>query len=340
MLCALFSIMGTACRDKKDSPTVIPPVRVSAIAVIPNQDASSTTYSGTVSSASTTTVSFSISGTITALYAKEGQNVSKGQLLGIVRDADYVNALNIAEAQLAEAQDGYERLKKLHDANALPDVKWVEMQQKLKQAQNAVEISQRAVEDARLYSPVSGTVTSKMADVGQTIVPVQPIYEIVSTSDITVDISVTESEIGNFSPGRKATVRFDNPEIPEVTGTVSSRNVVADPLTRGYLVKVAIPSEQGKVLPGMLAEVAFESPAATDMAEEIITLPSQAVLLNSDNRMFVWLVKNSEAQRRFVEIGGLNSNGVVIKSGLNRGDSVIVAGMQKVGSGTKVAIVN
>ena len=332
MLFAGFS----ACKEKKDHPTTRPPVRVEILKVSESANQGGMEYSGTVVSSETTSVSFSIAGTITSLTASEGQKVSKGQLLGKVRDGEYVNALNIAKAQLDEAQDGYNRLKKLHDANALPDVKWVEMQQKLKQAQTAVEMAQRSVDDATLYSPVNGTVTKKLADVGQTVVPVQPIYEIVSTSDLTVDISVSENAISNFVVGEKAIVEFDNGNLEKTEGKVSQKSVVADPLTRAYTVKVAIPNMQGKVLPGMIAKVRFDSSVSDSIINKAIVVPSQAVLLNEDNRLFVWIVKNNEAERRFVTADELVTNGVMVKTGLEAGDSVIIAGMQKVGSGTKV----
>lgn len=326
----------TSCNKKKNSPTLPPPVRVKVEVASEKNVSAQRQYSGTVSSSDNTTVSFAVAGTITNLYVEEGQKVSKGQLIGKVRDGEYINALNIAEAQLAEAQDGYNRLKKLHDANALPDVKWVEMQQKLKQAQNAVEMAKRSVNDASLHSPVTGTVTRKLADVGQTVLPVQPIYEIVSTSDLTIDVSVSENEIGNFELGEKAKINFDSKNIPQIEGKVTSKAVAADPLTRSYQVKLSIGSEGGKILPGMIGTVEFENTGVSENDNQAIVLPTQAVLLNEDNRLFVWIVKNGMAERRFVEADELSGSGIIVKSGLQPTDSIIVAGMQKVGTGTKV----
>ena len=325
------------CKKNNDKPTVLPPVKVTVMTAAGSRNENSQEFSGTVSSSETTTVSFSVAGTISELKAKEGDRVTKGMLLGKLRDGEYVNANNIAEAQLAEARDGYERLKKLHDANALPDVKWVEMQQKLKQAQNAAEIARRTLGDAQLYSPVTGTITRKLADVGQTVVPVEPVYEIVSISDLTIDISVSENEIGKFHIGQDAIVKLDAAELEALPAKVSQKTVVADPLTRSYTVKLSIPSLDGKVLPGMLGKVTFENESVIEGDGTQITLPSQAVLLNEDNRLFVWIVKDRKAERKFIEADELTRNGVIVKSGLAPGDSVIIAGMQKVGSGTIVS---
>lgn len=341
-LCAALSaIVLWSCKDKPhDTPTQEPPVRVSILAVNPTANSASTTYSGTVNAETTTSLSFSVPGTISELRVQEGAKVKKGELLGRVKAGDYENAKNIADAQLAEAMDGYERLKKLHDANALPEVKWVEMQQKLKQAQNAAEMAKRSLEDASLYSPVSGTVSRKLADVGQTVMAIEPVYEIISTDALTVDVPVAENAVSTFTNGQKAKVSFMNSQLEPVEGKVTQKAVVADPLTRSYTVKVSIPSENGKILPGMIANVEFENIASNDSVPQQIILPSQAVLLNEDNRMFVWVIKNNTAQRKFVEVDELVSGGVRVKSGLVAGDSVIVKGIRKVGTGTRVEVVN
>lgn len=334
---ALLSLAG--CKGKNDKPTEAPPVRVSVMAVSAGGAAAGQPYSGTVAAASDATVSFAVAGTVEALYAQEGQKVSQGQLLGRLKEGDYANANNIAQAELAEAQDGYDRLKKLYDADALPQVKWVEMQQKLKQAQNAADIAARALRETKLYSPMAGVVSRKLADVGQNVAPVEPVYEIVSADALTVDVSVPENEIGGFSVGQAATVTFKG--LPLIEGKVTQKSVVADPLTRSYKVKVAIGSEGGKVLPGMVGTVVF-APAPAEAAPEgpaEVMLPSQAVVLANDNRTFVWVVENGRARQRFVKANELVANGILIESGLNPGDTVIVAGMQKVGSGSQVEIV-
>ena len=334
-LLTIFILFFSSCGNKKDRPTIAPPVKVKVMEAGINNHDEIREYSGTVSSSESTTVSFAVPGRITELYVKEGQKVAKGQLLGKVRNGEYENAYNIAQAQLAEAQDGYERLKKLHDANALPEVKWVEIQQKLKQAQNMSEMAERTLNDANLHSPVSGTVTRKYADVGQTVMSVEPIYEIVSIGDLTIDVAVSENEIGSFKIGDTARVTLKSLDLSDIMGKVTQKSVVADPLTRTFTVKVSIPNVEGKVLPGMIGQVRFFGNNLQDNMSEII-IPSQAVLLNADNRVFVWVVKDSVAQRKFITADVLVEDGVVVKSGLEPGEKVIVAGMQKVSSGTKV----
>lgn len=336
MATILLSVSG--CHKKGDNPTVAPPVRVAVTVVGDHDSRLPSTFSGTVASGNTATVSFAVAGTIENLYAEEGQRVRQGQLIGSLKDGDYVNANNMAQAQLAEARDAYTRLKKLHDANALPDIKWVEMEQKLKQAQNAAEIAARALSETKIYAPMTGVISRKIADKGQNVAPIEPIFEIVSTDVLTIDIFVPENEVAKFKVGQTAMIS-DN-ESATYEGKVSRKSVVADPLTRSYKVTVALPSTAaGRLLPGMVTTVSFaaaESPVAETKETFAALLPSQAVVLNDDNRTFVWIVRNGKAERRFVESDAMAAKGIIVKSGLQPGDTVIVAGMQKVGTGSTV----
>lgn len=324
-----------------DKAVVSAPVRVD-VKVIGDVagTAGSRKYSGTVESADASTVSFSVPGTITKIYVEEGQKVAKGQLLAQIKGESLANSRNIAQAELDEARDAYQRLKKLHDADALPDIKWVEVQAKLRQAENAAAIADRAAGDASLYSPISGYVSAKIAGEGQTVVPAEPVLKVVSLDKLQIAISVPENEISSFAAPLSASVRFDVADSLSVKGSMSRKGVVADPLTRTYAVKFDIPNPGGRILPGMIGSVVVD--ATTDSVSARRTepsLPSQAVLLAADNRQFVWTVKDGKAQRRFVIADELAADGVTVKSGLVRGDSVIVAGMQKVSAGTPVIVV-
>lgn len=337
---ALTAIL-TGCKNH-DKPTTEEPVRVNVEVVGNNgKEIDSKNYSGTVEASEESTVSFSVPGTITKVYVEEGQKVSKGQLIAHVKSESLVNSRNIAQAELEEARDAYQRLKKLHDADALPDIKWVEIQSKLKQAENAAALADRAVEDASIHSPISGYVSQKFASDGQTVIPAEPVVKIVNLNSLQIAISVPETEISSFGSQTTAVVKFNVEGYPEMQGKIGSKSVVADPLTRSYTVKFDISGGDGKILPGMIGSVYVDGLKNDSSAVKIseTVLPSQAVLLSSDNHQFVWIVKNGKAMRKEVIANELSAKGVTVKSGLAAGDSVIIAGMQKVSTGTKVAIV-
>ena len=325
--------------SKQDKAVAEGPVRVD-VKVVGTADTKSDgqNYSGTVEAADASTVSFSVPGTITKIYVEEGQKITKGQLIAQIKSESLINSRNIAQAELEEARDAYQRLKKLHDANALPDIKWVEIQAKLKQAENAAALADRAVNDASLHSPISGYVSQKFVNDGQTVIPAEPVVKIVGLNNLEVAISVPENEISTFGPETTAKVTFNVADKLTVNGKLSRKGVVADPLTRSYTVKFDIANTDGKILPGMIGTVSVDGLSDEASIENIsqVTLPSQAVLLSADNQQFVWIVKDGKAMRKNVVADELSVDGVTVKSGLSVGDSVIVAGMQKVSTGTIV----
>lgn len=342
------SLAFVSCK-KSAEPSVQAPVRVEVCVLgsgggtcATGQDvAGGRRFSGTVEAAESATLSFSAAGQVTDLAVEVGDRVSRGQVLGHVKSASLVNAHNIAKAELNEARDAYARLKKLHDADALPDVKWVEIQNKLSQAENAEAMAARAVSDATLTAPFSGYVSEKMVQAGQTVIPAQPVVAIVNPAKLQMVISVPEEEIASFAEGTPGTVIVDA-DSARATGKVSQKGVVADPLTRAYTVKFDLDSPGPRILPGMTGSVVVNTGAEPRPAAEgksaafSAVLPSQAVLLSADNRQFVWLVRGGRAERRFVAADELTPGGVNVTAGIAAGDSVIVAGMQKVGQGSPV----
>ncbi|MDE6547974.1 MAG: efflux RND transporter periplasmic adaptor subunit [Muribaculaceae bacterium] len=335
------TVILSGCKNH-DKATDAGPVRVNVEVVGKKATADGNQiFSGTVEASEESTVSFSVPGTITKVYVEEGQKVAKGQVIAHIKSESLVNSRNIAQAELEEARDAYQRLKKLHDADALPDVKWVEIQSKLKQAENAAALADRAVADASIHAPISGYVSQKFANDGQTVIPAEPVVKIVNLNTLQVSIPVPENEISSFGPQTTAVIKFDIGDNPEVIGKIGNKSVVADPLTRSYTVKFDIDNVNGKILPGMIGDVivkGLQNDSSSVKTSEI-TLPSQAVLLSSDNHQFVWTVKNGKAQRKEVVADELSDNGVIVRSGLVPGDSIIVAGMQKVSTGTEVTVV-
>lgn len=333
---AAMGAMLSSCGFKKEKTTVIPPVKVDVIAAAGGNESGSRKYSGTVESSDGADMSFTVAGTLKGIYVEPGQKVSKGQLLAEIDAGTLRDAYQVAEATLSQAQDAYNRLKKLHDANALPDIQWVDVQSKLRQAESAAAITRRAIGDARIYAPVSGIVSEKLSEVGQTVAPGVPVVKIVSIGDVKVNISVPESEIGAMKRGIKANITANSVDAGVLEGTLTEQGVVANPLSRTYDVKFKVSNSSGILRPGMLCDVTVILPESSEDMNESIILPASSVLLSSDNRHFVWLAKKGKAEQRFVTVGTLLPQGVEITNGINRGDSVIISGMQKVCTGTKI----
>lgn len=333
-LCAGALLLSLAACHK-DKPVAAPaPVKVNVQAVADTTLHSGIELPGTVEAADKAAVSFNAAGTIRSINVEVGQKVSKGQLIAVLDDASLRSAYAAAEATYAEAADVYRRMEQLHAKNALADIKWVEVQSKLRQAEAMRSLARTQLGDTRLYAPFSGTISAKIADVGQTVLPSMPVVEIMTGGPLRAEVSVGENDISKVKVGAPAIVTSGSVPGRTWSGRVSEKGVVADPLTRGYKVKVALPASDG-LLPGMVCTVRLtgDAPALT-----ATVIPYGAVLLGDDNRNFVWLCQGGRAVRRDVTIGELTDAGVTVTAGLQPGDSVITTGYQKVSTGTRVVM--
>ncbi len=327
-----MAVAITGCHRDTTEATVADDVRVETTTVSSTSLAGSRVFSGTLQESGSTSVSFPVAGTIQSLNVGEGDRVSKGQLIGTLDAATIANTYEIAKATLEQAQDAYNRLKMLHDANSFPDIQWVEVQQKLKQAQSAEEIARRGLGDARLNSPVSGYVSEKFMDAGMNAAPGVPVVKIVNINPIKVSVSVPEDEIASISTGMAAQVTIKALGDKVYTGRISEKSVQANPLSRSYDVKLELANPNSELLPGMICDVVLDGKRSTTA----MVLPLNAVLLDANNKNFVWVDAGGKATKRAVTTGGMTDAGIIITSGLTPGDKVITAGQQKVSEGTKV----
>lgn len=337
ILCSCLFVMGACSGKKQGAEPVSEKVTVTVQEVTANGLSGKRNYSGVVEAGTSTSVSFATPGTVRSVNFKEGQHIGKGALMATLDARSLESSYQSALSMRRQAEDAFSRMKILHERGSLPEMEWVEVQSKLQQAVSAEEMAKKALEDTRLYAPASGIIVDKAVEPGQNVMPGMAICKIASTDGVKFKINVPEREINAISMGEDMSITIPGANM-EFTGRVIEKGVDADALSRSYPVWLSLPNKNGLLKPGMLGE-AMQEPNV-DNPEAKLTVPVDALRLNSDNRTFVWIVKNGRAERRFVTIGIYTHDGAVeITDGLQTGEVVITGGIQKIGNGTEVTYV-
>lgn len=336
-LFALIALCFMGC-NKQTKEQKIETLSVETETVGQNATNISKNYVGEVEAESSTSASFTGMGTVVRLNVSEGQQVKAGQVIAQMDDAQNRNSLAAAQSILSQAQDAYDRMKKLHDAQSLSDMDWVNVESKLQQAKTSVEMAKKSIEDCTLKAPCSGIVGNKMMEVGQTALPAQPVCDILNINRVKVKVSIPEQEISKITPAitQDEGVKIS---IAALDGQVFyshkfTKGVQGDALTHTYDVLFELNNPGNAILPGMVAQV--ELPAMNEMNENTITLPIRSIQQSADGKQFVWLNQNGKAHRVNVTVGTTIGNRIEVRSGINEGDKVIVAGYQKVSEGSLV----
>lgn len=319
---------------------------------------------GEVEAESSTAVSFTGSGTVLRVLVDEGQRVSKGQLIAEMDATQARNALANCEAQMRQANDALARMKQLHDQNSLADMKWVETQSQVAQAQAQLDMAKKAVADCRVYAPVSGVVGKKMMNAGETALPSQPVCTILNINNVKVKVSVPEKEIAQFSATTPTEIRVEALGETFAGGKIE-KGVQADPVSRTYDLRIRVENPGERLLAGMVCEVKVKTlsptlphngegdhaecsslankpdglPIMGEMSEgqrgSAVSVPITAVQRSADGNMFVWKAEDGKAHRAKVTLGEASGNRMEVVSGLKKGEKVIVEGYQKLSEGTE-----
>lgn len=326
---SLLSVCLTACHESESKTQETEPVKVKIQKVYSSAITNTTYYSGTVEEESGSILSFPLMGTIDKLCVKPGDRVREGQLIASLNPVSIENSYKAAQSTLQQAKDVFQRMKELHDKGSLPEIKWIEAQTKLKQAESMETIARKNLQDTKLYAPYSGIISEKLVEAGQNTAPGLPVVKLISTGQVKVTISVPETEIANISLNRKALIKVPAIGNQNFEGEITEKGIQADPLSHSYKVKIRINQADTNLMPGMVSEVILIKENKTPQ----FTLPVNAIQLDENNRYFVWINENGKAIRRTIVCTNFTAKGV-IATGLNEGDEVIVEGQHKVCTGT------
>ena len=182
---------------------------------------------------------FPLGGQITSINVKSGDRVKAGQLIASVDNTQAKALLESAEAMYAQAQDGYNRLKPLHEQGGISDVKWVEMETNMEKARSMVISSRKRYEDCTLRATQAGIVDMRKIDIGQHVGVSQPIGSLMDLSAYCVEFTVPESEIGDLEIGQS--VKVSLPAIDkEFEAKITEKSLASTHLAHTYQVKAEI----------------------------------------------------------------------------------------------------
>ena len=326
----VMAVLLAGCSSKKaDKATA--PVPVKVMTVSRSADSGSNSYVGTVEESYGSQLSFATLGTVAQVFVDEGKAVGKGEILATLDRSTLQNNYDIALSTLHQTRDAYNRLNLLYKKGSLPEIKFVETQTQLAQAEAGERIARKNLSDCVLRAPFAGYISKRMVDVGNNVGPGIGCFKLVKIDHIKVKVSVPEKEIASIHIGQS--MRFTVAALGDrsFTGRVKEKGVQANPLSHTYDIKLELQNSGQQLLPGMVCSVMMR----TGGSYGNIVIPQEAVLLDG-NGTFVWMEKRGKAVKQDITVSDVNDRGTLISSGIAEGDKIIVSGQNKVSEGTKI----
>lgn len=336
LLISIITLCLVGCAKHDKTPKEQAPLRVNTMVVAPQAGTSTSRYVGTIAPVQETPLSIQSAGRVTAIHAKNGDKVRKGQKIVEVEDTQARNALEGAKASLQHAQDGYDRAKQVHDKGVIADQKMVEIESQLSQAQALYASAKQRFEECTLIAPCEGVMSGLELTKGQTVIPGAKVCTILDVSGFSVRFTVPESEINGLT-GERISGIVECTAVNQVFPiTITEKSETANPVTHTYDVVARIKGGAEVLKTGMVAKVQItnQQSSITNQQSDIV-IPARCILLKPGGHT-VWLIEQGRAVRRDVVVDGYQADGVRILSGLQPGDSLIIDGYQKLYNNCKI----
>lgn len=351
VLIVTSSLAMAACSDSPPPPEPIRSVKL--LTVQADALGTHTEYAGDVRARLESRLGFRVGGKLVERPAEVGQRVQTGQLLARLDARDLALGSQAAQAQVSAARTQRDLaaadLKRFADLQKQGFVSGAEIERReatlraaeasLQQAQAQGEVQGNQAAYARLQAETGGVVVGVEAEVGQVVGAGTPVVRLAHDGPRDVVIAVPEDRVALISKGLEASVRFwataNNGGSPEgVTAMVREVAASADPATRTFQVKLALPADLNVPL-GATAYVRFA--AKNTVAVPVVKVPTSALLKEGDGTA-VWVFDpaTSTVNTRTVQVLTADGNEVAIGAGLQPGDEVVAAGVHVLSPGQKV----
>lgn len=291
--------------------------------------------SGHVEGSKTVKLGFMVAGKINYIAGEEGALLKEGQLLASLDSENYSIAKDMADANFDQIQDEYNRLQKMHERNSVPESDFAKISNSLKMAKAQQRLQAKNLADCRLFSPISGVLLKKEAEMGEIIGAGLPFFAVSNIRKVKVCASIPESDLHLVKLHQKAEVLISSLD-STFTGTVVEIGSVADPTSRAFTVKIELNNPELLIRPGMTAQAKI----CTEIFSKKINIPAETVLHEVDNSSYVFVADLTRKQvfKRDVSLGRLNGNDVEILSGLQDGEMIVTGGQHKLDNGSSIEV--
>jgi len=314
---------------------------------------------GTVTPTATVTVvpNQAVSGYLTDVPFKEGQDVEKDQLLAQIDPRPYQAAVDQAigtlqrdQGLLDEAKTDLARYEKLVTENSIARQQAEDQVYVVRQDEGTVKLDQAALETAklnlaycRITAPVTGRVGLRLVDPGNYITGSSStgLAIITTIKPTTVEFTVAQNDLAKVeerfrTPGVKLPVTAYNSDNSGklATGTLYAINNQMTMSTGTVTLRAMFPNDDEALSPNEFVNVQL----LVDTLHQVVLAPTSAVLTGAPGN-YVYLVnKNNTVSVHKVTVGPSDGKNTVISSGLNVGDSVVTEGTDRLSDGARIAV--
>lgn len=344
IMIALFIVnMGTRIMEKRDNldeakkaglKKDVPAVRVITLTLKPRRLVDKINLPAQVEAFEEVWVKAEVPGQIIDVHIKEGQMVEAGQILVKLDDGDYRARLARIEANYSLAKQNYDRISALVKKKYTPPTELDEIKAQLKDLAAQRNEALLALNRTSIKAPISSLLNKLKAKKGDFVGVGDPVAQILEIDKVKVTVGVPESDVASIFDLEEADVIIEALGKQRVKGKKIFLSRKPSTLARLFDLELKVPNPDRRILPGMFARVEL----VKNVYEDALAVPLYSII-TQDSKHFVFIEKDSHAEKREVALGTLIGSEIHITSGLQPGERVIVVGHRLLDNGQEVEVI-
>lgn len=283
-----------------------------------------------------------MSGTLTRVYVKEGQKVSKGQVLATIDDGGLSQQVAQLQIQADLAKTTFERQERLWNQKIGSEIQYLQAKSSYEAQQRAVNQLKSQLAKTSVRAPFSGVIDDVITDQGSVVLPGQSqLMRIVNLDDMYIETDVPESYISNVTVNK--TVKVEFPILGKSLETkVRQAGNFINPANRTFKIEVAVPNKDKSIKPNLTAKLKINDYSN----EKAILIPLSIISENADGEQYVYIIENKNAdnegnaKRVIIQTGKSQGDVIEVTKGLENNVELIQEGARSVNDGQTVKVIN
>lgn len=281
-------------------------------------------------------------GVLTRIYVKEGDRVTKGQMLAAIDDGGLSQQLAQMEVQASLAKTTFERQERLWNQKIGSEIQYLQAKASYDAQQNAVNQMKAQLGKTLIRAPFSGIVDDVMTEQGTVVSAGQSqVIRLVDLTDMYIEANIPESYLSSITKGKDVSVYF--PVLGDtILAKVRQVGNYIEPSNRTFKIEVAVPNNNKMIKPNLTAKLNINDYTNS----EAILIPQSVLSENADGEQFVYVttgrnsMNEAVAKRTIVKTGKTQGDFVEILNGIANGDTIVQEGARSVKDGQTVKILN
>lgn len=271
-------------------------------------------------------------GRVVKIGFDEGTEVSKGQLLVKINDADLQAQLKRAISTQKLKSETEKRNKPLLEKGAISQEVYDNSFSELNAVNADVDLIREQIRKTEIRAPFSGSIGLRYISEGSYVTNASKIASIHTLDKVKLEFSVSEKYASRLTKGSKITFTVEGMDTTYLAQIYAIEPQV-NAATRNVLMRAICDNKQHRILPGAFASIRVDLGLNTNT----LMIPTQSVVPILKGHK-VYVVHGDSATEKKVKIGNRNDTRIEIKEGLSPGDSVIVNGVMYMRQGSKIIL--